>query len=596
MANVAWTVSAVFNWIDKATAPLKKTADGLKGMAKAAASVAKPADAAANGVKKVASGASSATRPVESLGGAIRKMARMFDEARLAEMYAREGLEKYNAAGRRSQGVTEGLGHTLRWATAALAGFSLFKLAQDFVGINAKVEGFETALVTTIGSQSKARAAMQWIQNFAKQTPYNIEEVTQAFIQLQAYGFDPMKGSLQAVGDASSAMNRQLWQGVLAMSDAQVGMYRELKEFGITAEEAGDTVKFSWQKNGQQMQIVTKKTSANIQKAVIQMFNSIGGGGMERQSKTFNGMLSNMQDAWFNFNVAIGKAGAFDAIEANLQKIANWMSDPKNQKTIQTWAKQISDAIKKVWDGVSKLATSVDWVKLIQNFADLVSNTADFVQKAGGLGNILDGIIAAWIFLSVLSIAPAIEAAAVAFGAATATGATLIPAILGAASAFLGLDVAMGPITLIVAAVAALAAGAYLVWRHWDKVSAFFVKLWDEIKTAFDEGISALWNSFPDWLKSLLGWAGHGIASGFKAAANAWNAIDVSPIEGLRDGGLIPYNRSGNLKAGGQMSGSMHVTIDAQGRPSVASATSQNMSLSHDTNYSVGRGLLGAGQ
>jgi TP901 family phage tail tape measure protein len=52
------------------------------------------------------------------------------------------------------------------------------------------------------------------------------------------------------------------------------------------------------------------------------------------------------------------------------------------------------------------------------------------------------------------------------------------------------------PILAIIAGVAALAAGVYLLIKHWDKVSGFFAGLWNKVKGAF----SAAW----DWIKNLI--------------------------------------------------------------------------------------------
>jgi len=52
------------------------------------------------------------------------------------------------------------------------------------------------------------------------------------------------------------------------------------------------------------------------------------------------------------------------------------------------------------------------------------------------------------------------------------------------------------PILAIIAGVAALAAGVYLLIKNWDSVAGFFSGLWEKVKGAF----SAAW----DWIKNLL--------------------------------------------------------------------------------------------
>jgi len=49
------------------------------------------------------------------------------------------------------------------------------------------------------------------------------------------------------------------------------------------------------------------------------------------------------------------------------------------------------------------------------------------------------------------------------------------------------------PITWIVVGIAALAVGAYMLIKHWDKVKAFFAGLWD--------WLTELWNMIPGWLQ-----------------------------------------------------------------------------------------------
>jgi TP901 family phage tail tape measure protein len=74
------------------------------------------------------------------------------------------------------------------------------------------------------------------------------------------------------------------------------------------------------------------------------------------------------------------------------------------------------------------------------------------------------------------------------------------------------------PILAIIAGVAALAAGAYLIVKHWDAVSGFFVGLWNNvtgvfssawevIKTVFSSALNGIKNIFmglPNWVVGLL--------------------------------------------------------------------------------------------
>jgi len=106
-------------------------------------------------------------------------------------------------------------------------------------------------------------------------------------------------------------------------------------------------------------------------------------------------------------------------------------------------------------------------------------------------------------------------------------------AATGEMTAFgIAMDVALGPVGLIIAAVAALAVGAVELVKHWDSVKSFFKKLWSDMesgaKTAFD------------WIKShyvllatiIAGPIGLAVSEAVKhwdaikqGAKNAWNGI-----------------------------------------------------------------------
>lgn len=75
------------------------------------------------------------------------------------------------------------------------------------------------------------------------------------------------------------------------------------------------------------------------------------------------------------------------------------------------------------------------------------------------------------------------------------------------------------PIGLIIAAVVALIGAGYMLWKHWDKVSAFFVKAWDVIKDLFltFHPLGWMMGGFSKLLEFLNQW---GIVDYFKEKIN----------------------------------------------------------------------------
>lgn len=88
--------------------------------------------------------------------------------------------------------------------------------------------------------------------------------------------------------------------------------------------------------------------------------------------------------------------------------------------------------------------------------------------------------------------------------------AAVSPAAAAGMTAFgVALDFALGPIGLIILAIAALAVAAYLIHKHWDKIGPWLHGMWEGIKKTFSSAVS--------WIGDKLGDLGHAISSKFSA-------------------------------------------------------------------------------
>ena len=255
---------------------------------------------------------------------------------------------------------------------AAAAGFAA--LGKSAISTNAQFEGYLTSMETIEGSAEKARASMDWIKEFAKKTPYELEGVTEAFIALKGYGIDPIANdALRRLGDMASAMNKPLSQAVEAFADASTFEFERLKEFGIRAKQEGDKVTFSWTENGKELSKSVKKTATDVRAFLLDVAGKRFGGAMDRQSKTFNGMMSNLKDSWTDFQRRIGEKGFFESIKSKLSDTLDQIGRLDREGKLDRWAQGLSDALTKVsnvfWALADRTAQNVEW--LADNFDKL---------------------------------------------------------------------------------------------------------------------------------------------------------------------------------------------------------------------------------
>lgn len=195
-------------------------------------------------------------------------------------------------------------------------------VTRQIVDTITKFEKLEASLRTVTGSADKAALAFGFIQEFAATTPFQLEEVTAAFIKLKALGLTPSKDALTSYGNTAVAMGKSLNQMIEAVADAATGEFERLKEFGIKSKSQGDQVTFTFQG----ISTTVGKNSKEIEGYLRSIGNVQFAGAMDEQADTLNVALSNMGDSFSKLVKAIGDAGLTDI----LQGIANaikWVAE-----------------------------------------------------------------------------------------------------------------------------------------------------------------------------------------------------------------------------------------------------------------------------
>lgn len=240
-------------------------------------------------------------------------------------------------------------------AAALTAGLGM--LGRNVINTSAQFEAFETTLITIEGSADRAKKAMSWIAEFGKTTPYEVAQVTEAFVRLKAYGIDPIADdTLRTLGDTASAMGKPLMSAVEAIADAATGEFERMKEFGLKAKQQGDEVTFSWSKNGKDVSQTVKKTSEDIRGFILQNFGERFGGAMDRQSKTWVGMWSNLVDWWTAQQKLVGDKGFFDYAKGYLGGVLAQLDRLSKNGDLDRWAQQASDVLTYAAKGLAAFA------------------------------------------------------------------------------------------------------------------------------------------------------------------------------------------------------------------------------------------------
>ncbi|WP_417844843.1 tape measure protein [Thalassospira sp.] len=212
-----------------------------------------------------------------------------------------------------------GLGTSARSVIGILGtfgvGFSVAQIASGIAEVNTQFQDMQSALKVATGSVAAADAAFANLRVFAKETPFQLSEVTTAFIRLKNLGLDPSVEAIRAYGDLASSFNgKSVMDFIEAVADATTGEFERLKEFGIKASSQGDQVAFTFR--GVTTEI--GKNAAEIEKYLQDLARTNFGGAMAEKMQNLSGRFSNLKDAIDNLYVTIGEGGGINVMAGAL--------------------------------------------------------------------------------------------------------------------------------------------------------------------------------------------------------------------------------------------------------------------------------------
>lgn len=232
----------------------------------------------------------SENKKVQIFNDGIKQLDRSFHDVSLS-------AERFGGI---STSVAKGMGIYSVLASAVNSLSSSFSFAaKSGIEYNRSMQNALTTLTVFEGSSQKAAKSLEWVETFAKETPYAFEEVKDAFVKLKAYGIDPIDGTLETLGDTASALGKSIIDAVEAMADAVTGENERLKEFGITASKMGDKIEYSWTNaSGVTSKKVIDNNKRLIQSTLEAIFNEKYKGLMKERSKGWDAATSNMQASW----------------------------------------------------------------------------------------------------------------------------------------------------------------------------------------------------------------------------------------------------------------------------------------------------------
>ena len=275
------------------------------------------------------------------------------------------------------------LGQAAVKAGAAIGGLETARrVFKSLVASQRNFDKLNSGLITMTGSAENAAKAFQVLQQFAKDTPYGLNQAVEGFTKLVALGLNPSKEALISYGNTAAAMGKDLNQMIEAVADAATGEFERLKEFGIKASQQGDNVSFTFRG----VTTTVKKNSEEIQKYLLNIGNTDFAGAMDVRAKTLDGVLSSLADTFDGLVLNIAQSGFGDAVaeqasaaEDAIQALSDSIASGEIVGTLQDWTTLFNDSFKFISDALNALAFDTDAKST--DMSDSLSSIPDAVRE-----------------------------------------------------------------------------------------------------------------------------------------------------------------------------------------------------------------------
>ena len=278
-----------------------------------------------------------------------------------------ESLKRMTKAGDAAGKFAEKLATAIKATAGTVAGLGAMVLKTG-----GTFESLRAQLKTATGSAEGAEKALGFVREFAKNTPFQVEQITEAFVKLTNLGLEPSERALTSYGDTASAMGKSLDQFIEAVADATTGEFERLKEFGIKSRSEGDRVAFTFRG------ITTEvgKNSKEIQEFLIGIGENNFSGAMAERMETLEGVISNAKDAFQAFLLSVAEMGVLEEFKGLVADLRDASGDKDGlakilAKTLITAIRALRRALR--GDLIETLKTAASVLQfVVENFDKMI--------------------------------------------------------------------------------------------------------------------------------------------------------------------------------------------------------------------------------
>jgi len=268
----------------------------------------------------------------------------------------------------------------------------------EMINGNAEMERYETQFGVLLGGTDKAKDRLKELAEFGAKTPFELPEVVRADKILQGFGLHSEEAAKKfgmsgteirtlagdmAAGTGQSFEDIAGYLGKFASGSTGEAISR-FQELGITTREELAKMGLEFSKSGE-LTTPTAQAFTVLAKVAQDKF----GGMMDAQSKTFEGMVSNLND-WKSQTIRTIGEPIFEVLSEKLGVLLTYLGSDEVKGAIDSFAKGMAATLKTVVDWVDRnwptiqavITTAFNAIKFV--FDNVLKPTIDFMIDVFG--------------------------------------------------------------------------------------------------------------------------------------------------------------------------------------------------------------------
>lgn len=252
-------------------------------------------------------------------------------------------------------------------AIGAAAGATLLGLAGVAVKTAGNFELLRLRLNTVLGSAEKGNKAWKETFKLFTKSPMDLEPLIEARIILEGLGVKGPK-ALESLANAASAMDRPVEQLARVFGSMEP---EPLYALGIVARQQAGKFVFTFRDRMNEVRKIAVNTRDDAQQALLKIFDIRFGGGLQKMSRTLQGLSSTFGGLLKGAFNAIGEGPLLDSVKRVYDDLTKALERLTESGRLQRFGAFLAKILDAVWTRIKTIAESaasiVDTINKLQS-------------------------------------------------------------------------------------------------------------------------------------------------------------------------------------------------------------------------------------